>query len=126
MALVHTTAVRNSQADNIDALINTGAGTATLEIATTAFGTTLAVINLQNPAFGAAAAGIITLQGVPLSDASADATGTAAVWRIKDRDGTEIVRGTIGTSGTDLIITNTSITAGEEVRITSMTYETHP
>jgi len=65
MAITHNTATRNVLADAVDAAINTGSGTATLVIKDGA--SVSATINLQNPAFGAASGGTITLAGVTLS-----------------------------------------------------------
>lgn len=125
-----STAARNTLADALDNLINTGAGTATLTIYSgsqpanpnTALSgnTALATFNLANPAFGTAASGAIALSGVPLSDA-ADATGTATFFRIVDRGGAAVVDGTVGTSGADLNLTTTSISTGVTVEITSLT-----
>lgn len=122
MAINYITSLQNTRMDAVDTAINTGAGTAVLEIGTTGMGSVLATINLQNPAFGAAAAGVITLQGTPLSDASADATGTAAEARFKDRDGANVITGlTVGTSGADVILDSVSITAGQTVTLNSAT-----
>lgn len=124
------TAVRNSLADQYDSLVSTGAGTATVTIRTgaapgpnaAASGTLLATFSLQNPAFGAAATGVITLQGVPIS-ATAAATGTAGHCRIHDRDGTVVGEGTVTATGGggDVELASTSISAGVTVRITSGT-----
>ena len=122
MSLTHATAVRNALADLIDSLVNTGAGTAVLEILDGA--TVLASFDLENPAFGAASSGTITLAGTTLSDASADNSGTADGFQVKDRDGTVIFSGTVTGSGGggDVEADNTSITAGQSVDLTSFTY----
>jgi hypothetical protein len=122
MAITHSTAMRTVLADAVDTAINTGAGTATLVIKDGA--AALATINLQNPAFGAASSGVITLAGVPLSDASADATGTADSFDIEDRDGTVVISGTVTASagGGDIELDNTSINITQSVEITSLTY----
>lgn len=122
MALTHATATRNSLADQIDALVNSGAGTAVLEFLDGA--TVCASFNLQNPAFGAASSGTITLQGTTLTDASADASGTLDGFQVKDRDGTVIFSGsiTVTSGGGDIEVDSTSVTAGQEVQLTSFTY----
>lgn len=100
--------------------IDINASPATLEI-TTAASAVLAVITLGDPSFSRSAA-VLTLLGVPRSDTSADATGTAALARIKDGGGNIIVSGlTVGTSGTDVIVASTSITAGQTVTVTAGT-----
>jgi hypothetical protein len=56
------------------------------------------------------------------SDSSADATGTATFFRILTQNaGTVVCQGTVGTSGSDLNLNTTSITAGSTVSITSAT-----
>ncbi len=122
MAVTYTTAVKNDRMNAVDDAINSGAGTAVLEIGTAGMAAVLATINLPNPAFGASASGVITLQGVPLSDTSADSTGTAAEARIKDRDGNDVITGlTVGTGSEDIVLDSVSITAGQTVTINSGT-----
>lgn len=122
MALTHAAATRNSLADLIDTLVNTGAGTAVLRVR--AIAVTVADISLANPAFGAASAGIITLAGVPLS-AIASATGDLDNFQIINRNGDLIYSGTITATGGggDLTVNNISVNMGQEVAITSLTYE---
>lgn len=68
---------------------------------------------------------VLTISGVPLS-ATASATGTAAKAELRNNAGTVIVSGlTVGTSATDIIISNTAITSGQTVQVTSGTI-THP
>lgn len=110
--------------------VDVGSGTAKIEIRSgtqpsdpdaAAGGTLLASINLPNPAYGAASDqapnALATLLGVPLSDPSANNTGTAAWFRLYDRDGTAIMDGTVGTSDADLLIDNTSINSGQQVNV---------
>ncbi len=55
-------------------------------------------------------------------DTSADNTGTAAHFRIYDSGGTTChLQGTVGTSGTDLVVDSTSFTAGQSFTISSFT-----
>lgn len=64
---------------------------------------------------------VLTLSGVPLS-ATASGTGTAALAELRNNAGTVIVSGlTVGTSGSDITISNTSITSGQTVQVTSGT-----
>lgn len=117
--MILETALRNVLADAIDNEVNTGAGTATLVFETSG-DVEVATIDLQNPAFGAAATGVITLQGVPLSDTSATG-GTVAQASLEDRDGTKQLEMTVGTSGTEIIISSTSIAATDQVDLNSLT-----
>lgn len=117
--MILETALRNILADAIDNEINTGAGTATFVFETSG-DVEVATIDLQNPAFGAAAAGVITLQGVPLSDTSATG-GTTVQASVFDRDASKQFELTVGTSGTEIIISSTVIGATDQVDLTALT-----
>ncbi len=117
--MILETALRNVLADAIDNEINTGAGTSNLKFET-AGDVEVATIDFQNPAFGAAAAGVITLLGVPLSDTSATG-GTTVQASVFDRDGTKQFELTVGTSGTEIIISSTVIGATDQVDLTALT-----
>lgn len=117
--MILETALRNVLADAIDAEINTGAGTSNLKFETSG-DVEVATIDFQNPAFGAAATGVITLQGVPLSDTSATG-GVIAQASIFDRDGTKQLEMTVAVSGAEINITSLTIAASEQVDLTSLT-----
>ena len=76
--------------------------------------------SVQNPAFGAAAAGVITLLGVTLSDLSA-AGGTTVQFSGFDGAALKQWELTVGTGGTEIIITNNVIVATEQVDLTALT-----
>lgn len=84
--------------------------------------TTLLAELTCNATFAPAASGaVLTLNSIT-SDSSADATGTATWGRLYKSDGTTIVFDfNVGTSGSDLNLNTTSITAGGPVSITSFT-----
>lgn len=111
--------LQNILADAIDTEINTGAGTSNLQFETSG-DAEVATIDFQNPAFGAAAAGVITLQGVTLSDTSATG-GTTVQASIYDRDATKQLELTVGTAATEIIITDNVIVATEQVDLTALT-----
>ncbi len=117
--MILTLALQNLLADLIDTEINTGTGTATLVFETGA-DAEVATINLQNPAFGPAAVGVLTLQGVTLSDTSA-AGGTTVQASIFDRDSTKQFEMTVGTAATEIIISSTVIAATDQVDLTALT-----
>lgn len=119
MAVTYTTAVKNAR---LSAVVSQIGSTGVLEIGTTGMATVLATIALDATA-GTASGGVLTFSGFPKSDASADATGTAAAARIRTASGgTDIVTGlTVGTSGQDINLNSTSISAGQTVTINSAT-----
>lgn len=124
MALVHVTAVRNALADEVVDRIDLGTTNAQGKVRIqTAADATLVDIDLANPAFGAAASGTATALGVP-HEGTATATGTAAKFRVLDRDDGEIFQGTVTATsgGGDMELSSTSITTNDVVRINSFTY----
>lgn len=56
-----------------------------------------------------------------IGNATAVASSTASWFRIENSGGTPAIDGTAGTSGTDLILDNTSINSGQVVSITALT-----
>jgi len=117
MSVSYSTALKN---DRLTAVVTKLGNAAYMEICTAGYASVLATIPLANPV-GAVSAGVLTLT-TPASDSSADATGTAAVARIKDGSGNIHVTGlTVGTTGTDIIVASTSIVASQVVTLNSAT-----
>lgn len=126
-----TNASASAAADAVVDRIDAGAGAGTIKIYTatiptdadTAIGaqTLLATLTFSDPAFGAASNGVATASAIT-SDASADATGTAAWARIADSTGTTVMDVTVGTSGEDINFNTVSFVSGATVSITSLTY----
>jgi hypothetical protein len=125
----------NAMCDALAALCNSG----TIKIytgsqptdANTAVGaqTLLATLTFGATAFGSAAAtgtapsrkSTATANTIT-GDTSADATGTAAWFRVLKSNGTTVVYdGSVGTSGADMNLATTSLTTGVDVEITSLT-----
>lgn len=121
MAVNYRASLKNTRMQAVLSDIDNNAAPAKLRIFNAAFALQLAEITLQKPSFSLAAA-VLTLLGVPLSDTSADATGTAAVARIVDGASNTIVDNlSVGTAGTDIVLNSTSLTAGQTVTITAGT-----
>jgi len=129
MALAYKATIRQAMLD----AITTGAGAnALLRIyngarpATNGAATTLLAELTCNATFAPAASGTTDGAAVTLTlnsitqDASANNTGTATWFRIVQSNGTTFVLdGDVGTSGSDLNLTTTSITATQPVSISS-------
>jgi hypothetical protein len=123
-------AARNAACDAIVDLIDGGAGAGTVKIYTgtqpagpgTAVGAQvlLGTLTCSDPAFGAASSGVATASAIT-SDTSADATGTAAWFRVLDSNAVAIIDGSVGTSSADMILDSVSIVAGGTISITSWT-----
>ncbi len=81
--------------------------------------TLLAELTCGTPFAAAASSGVLTL-GAITDDSSANATGTATWFRIVQSDGsTHVMDGDVGTSGSDLNLTSTSIVATQSVSVSS-------
>lgn len=129
MALQFSVATRNGMLDAIETAIGTSAvlkirtGAQPATCATADSGTVLATINLASDWAAAASGGTKALSGLPVSDTSADASGTAAHWRLYASDGTTChAQGTYGTSGTDIVGDSVSFTAGQTFNVTAWTW----
>lgn len=94
----------------------------TLEIGTTGMGTVLATFGLS--ATGGSIATDTWTLAFDASTVAASATGTAAEARIKTSGASADLTGlTVGTSGTDIILDNTSINSGQNVTLSSATIQ---
>jgi hypothetical protein len=129
MAIQLSVAVRNARLDAIETAIGTSAimeirsGSVPATCATANSGTVLATIALGSDWLAAASAGAKAKSGT-WTDATADATGTAAHFRIFASDGTTCgLQGTVTATGGggDLTLDNTSIASGQAVTISSFT-----
>lgn len=124
MAITYSTTVKNNRLTQVLNAIDGGAGNGILKIGTTGMATTLVSVTLAKPS-ATVSAGVLTFSGLPKSG-TASATGTAAAAQITDSTGALVVDGlTVGTSGTDIIIDNTSITTGQTVNFNATSTITH-
>ena len=120
MAVTYPNSLKDTRLQAVIDAIDAGAGPGVLEIGTAGMAAVLATITLADPS-ATKLNGVLTLSGVPLST-TASATGTAAEARIRDSNAVDVVTGlTVGTSGTDIVLDNTSINSGQTVNVTSGT-----
>ena len=120
MAVNYAAGIKTTRMQAVRDAIDAGAGTGKLELGTAGMGAVLVTITLADPA-SSVAADVLTLLGVPLSN-DATAGGTLAEARIRDSDNNDVVTGlTVGTSGTDIIVDNTSVANGQTVKVNSGT-----
>jgi hypothetical protein len=129
MTVQMSTTVRNGRMNAIETAVGTSAvlkirtGAQPATVATADAGTVLATLNLPSDWMAAASSGAVAMTGT-WSDASADAAGTAAHFRIYASDGTTAhLQGSVTATGGggDMTLDNTSIAAGQAVSITSFT-----
>lgn len=129
MALQLSTAVRNARLDTIESTIGVSAimkirtGAAPATCATADAGTVVATLNLPSDWMAAASGGSKAMLGT-WQDTSADATGTAAHFRIYASDGTTChIQGTVTATGGggDMTVDNTSFATGQSFTVSSFT-----
>ena len=129
MALQYSVAVRNAQLDALETTIGTSAvlkirtGAPPASVATADSGTVLATLSLPSDWMAAASSGSKAKSGT-WEDASADAAGTAAHWRLYASDGTTAhAQGTVTATGGggDMLVDNVVFAAGQTFTITGFT-----
>lgn len=125
------TATRNALAQQVQVLLDAGAGAATLKIYSgtqpatpndAITGTLLATVTLGDPSFGAAASGTIT--GADPAAVTAVATGAATHFRAADSTGAAVLDGDVTATGGGgaLQISSTSLSPGVTVDITALSF----
>lgn len=129
MAVQYSVAVRNAQDDALETVVGTSAimtilsGSPPANCATADSGTVLATLNLPSDWMANASSGAKAKSGT-WQDTSADASGTAGYFRIKDSGGTTChMQGTITATGGggDLTLDNVVLASGQQVTISSFT-----
>lgn len=129
MTLQYSVAVRNAKLDAVETAIGVSAilkirtGSVPASCATADSGTVLATCNLPSDYMAAASGGSKAKSGT-WEDTSADATGTAAHFRLYASDGTTChAQGTVTATGGggDMTVDNTSFAAAQAFTITGFT-----
>lgn len=130
MALQFSVTVRNAQLDALETAVGTGAvlklrtGAAPANCAAADSGTVVATLSLPSDWLAAASGGTKAQAGT-WQDASADAAGTVAHFRLYASDGTTChAQGTVTITGGggDLTVQNTVVEAGQEITFTGVTF----
>ena len=130
MTLQYSVTVRNAKLDAVETAIGTapvlkirtGAQPANCAAADT--GTVLVTINLASDWMAAASSGAKSMSGLPVTDLSADATGTAGHFRLYASNGTTCgLQGSITATGGggDMTLDNVLIATAQLVSITGFT-----
>ena len=129
MAIQLSTNARNARLDAIETTVGTSAvlkirtGAAPANCAAADSGTVLSSITCPSDWMAAASGGSKALSGT-WQDASADATGTAAHFRLYASDGTTChMQGTVTATGGggDMTVDSVSFTSGQQFTVTSFT-----
>lgn len=129
MTMQYSTTVRNARLDTVESTIGTSAilkirtGAAPANCAAADAGTVVSTVNLPSDWMAAASGGTKAKSGT-WEDTSADATGTAAHFRIYDSGGTTChIQGTVTVTGGggDMTVDNTSFASGQDFLVTAFT-----
>jgi hypothetical protein len=130
MAIQLSTAVRNARLDTIETTMGTGAvlkiatGAQPTDCASSEGGSVLVTIQCDSDWMNAASGGSKTFLGT-WSDTTADATGTAAHFRLYANNGTTCgMQGTVTATGGggDMTLDSVNIASGQTVTITTFTW----
>lgn len=127
MTLQYSTTVRNAKLDAIETAIGTSAimkirtGAAPANCAAADSGSVLATLSLPSDWMAAASASAKAKSGT-WEDTVADASGTAAHFRVYDSGGATChIQGTVGVSAADMILDSVSFTAGQDFIVNTFT-----
>ncbi len=120
----HRTNVMTQLATDVgtNAVIKIFTGSAPANCGTADTGTLLVTFAGNATQFGTASSGVLTVSAI--SAATASGTGTAGYFRVYPSAATTtnaVIQGTCGTSGADMILTNTSIASGQTCTFSSLT-----
>jgi len=119
MSVVYNTTLKNTRMTDVVTAIG---ATGFLNIYTAGLALLLATIPLANPA-GTVSAGVLTFSGTPLTEASANNSGTAAAATVSTASaggGTVVISGlTVSSTSGDIVLSSTNIVAGQPITVTS-------
>lgn len=123
--LNYSTTIRNAGLDAITTAIGSSgklkiySGTQPTDVSTSLGAQTLLASLALSATFAAGASGGVLTANSITNDSSADNSGTAAWGTLTTSADVRVCDFTVGTSGTDMIIDSTSITAGQVVSCSS-------
>jgi hypothetical protein len=120
MSVVYDLTLKNTRMTAVVTAIDNG-GAGSLIFGTSGMAVDLATI-VFNSTCGTVSGGVLTFSGTPLVCSSAANTGTAANAEVTDGVGHIVISSlTVGTTGSDINLSSTSIVSGQSVTITAAT-----
>lgn len=127
MAVTHASGIRDGIANLVADAHDVGsADDAVLELRD---GSTVSVtFPLQDPAFGAASAAVVTAAGTPIEVQAEAAVSELDNFISRDQDGDPVLAGSVTMVGMggDVEVTNTNVALGQDCSLESLTYEAPP
>jgi len=126
MAITHAASVRNTLATAVHTAINAGSGAGYVKFMTSG-DVEVATVPLNDPA-GTVTGAVLTFDVDPIPEDASATGGVIAKFKIYDSNNTEVYGGSVTATGGggDITFPNVTITAGEKVQITSMSYTAAP
>jgi hypothetical protein len=123
MSVTYNTTLKNTRMNAVvSAIDNGGAGSLLFGDVSGFGGANLLAQIAFNATCGTVSGGVLTFSDTPLVDSSAPNTGTATQAEVEDGVGHVVISGlTVGTSGSDINLSSTSIVSGQSVTITAAT-----
>lgn len=125
LVIAYSGTIRNNRLTQVQNAIDGGTGAGLLRIytasrpATGGTATTLlAELTFSDPCSSGPSSQVLTMSAIT-ADSSANATGTAAWFRVVDSSGTFCIDGDVGTSGSDLNLNTTTINILNNVSVSS-------
>ena len=121
MSVTYSTALKNTRmTDVVTAIDNGGAGSLEMGDSSGFSGAHLLSVITFAATCGTVSGGVLTFSSTPLVDSSANNTGTVTQAEVLDGVGHVVISGlTVGTSGSDINLSSTSIVSGQSVTITA-------
>ena len=121
MAVTHPAAIRTGIADYVVDQLDLNTPPAKLVFQTSG-GTAVATLTFSNPAFGAASSGVATASAIT-SDSSA-VGGTVAKAELRQGGATPVILCSVTATGGggDITLSSVTVTAGQQVSMTALTY----
>jgi hypothetical protein len=120
MGITLTSSAQNAACNAVVDLIDVGTTDANGDLVIMTSGDAeVATLAFSNPAFGSASSGVATAAAI--ADDTNATGGTAALFKFQNRNNVEVLRGTVGTSSADLIISSLNIGAGDTIQVSSFT-----
>ena len=115
-----STTLRNNLADQFGLRADSGAGAGLLEFHTAAFAAKLATLTLTTPTPWIAAVAGVAQEATITGDASADASGIVALYRVTTSTPATEWEGTAGEAAEDIVFNESTWVAGDQIDVTDL------
>jgi len=118
--------VRNAAVNAAVDLIDVGSANPGGQVLMRSASTTIATLQMNNPAFGAAASGSAAMDTTGVIDGTVSPSGASTIdrFRIVNRDGTTLfdgAAGSVATSGADINLSSVVVNQNDVIELTGLT-----